>query len=77
MKNREWFQKTATIDRLMQMTKCLNSTDINLCVLSCFMPEDEVSQYCRTHFDYSVKDMSIPNPCFRCLQSWLNEEHET
>ena len=40
MKNREWFQNTATIDRLMQMNKRLVNTNKGVCILNSLISDE-------------------------------------
>ena len=71
MKNREWFQNTATIDRLMQMNKRLVNTNKGVCILnSLISDEDDVRAYCTAHY------CDGKEACFYCLQMWLNEERK-
>ena len=61
MKNRDWFLKTATIDRLMKMNDNLNKLSCDTpCVMKCLEPERGCLYY----------------SCYECLCSWLNEERK-
>lgn len=64
MKNREWFLNTATIDRLMKMNKQLLGLHKGVCVMHCFMNDEQVYEHCEQ------------NECSLCIQSWLNEERK-
>lgn len=68
MKNRDWFLKTATIDRLMQMNKRLRDTNTGVCILTCLMSQDEALDYCSNH---CVNGRRV---CFQCIQDFLNKE---
>jgi len=71
MKNREWFQNTATIDRLMKMNKHLTNTNKGVCILNCLISdEDDVCAYCRANYCEGKE------ACFYCLQMFLNNEYE-
>lgn len=62
MKNRDWFLKTATIDRLMEMNDNFVKSGGNpFCIMKCLEPE----RACRYY------------SCYECLCSWLNEERKS
>ena len=64
MKNREWFLNTAPIDRLYKINKQLLGLNKGVCVMNCFMSDEQVSKRCEQ------------SECSLCIQSWLNEERK-
>lgn len=65
MKNRDWFLKTATIDRLYKMNKQLLGLNKGVCVMHCFMSDYQAFVRCGEQSE-----------CSLCIQSWLNEERK-
>ena len=75
MTNREHLMKQATIDMLMEMNRKIDERDRDsgICIMSCFMSEDECDSRCRGYWCKSNfgKDGDC---CMDCIADWLNEE---
>lgn len=67
MKNRDWLNSTAMIDRF----KLLIENNLNCPLVSLGVPDSVTDGRCDV---YDVVDKRMNEVCYDCVAAWLNEE---